>query len=64
LVSWFHCTFVIGDVESTAPLLKSNSEEQKQKLHPAMNSSAAAEGTQDRTDVNTVTNRKEELHDL
>ena len=55
----------IGDSESTVPLLKSNrivstNEEERQKPHPAENSSA--EGTQDRTD--TVTVQKEEMRDL
>lgn len=64
------CLAITGDAESTAPLLKSNrsilastSDEQKQSLqHPAKNSSTAAEGTQER--INTVTGRKDELHDL
>ena len=55
----------VGDSESTVPLLKSSrivstNEEQRQKPHPAENTSA--EGTQDRTD--TVTDQKEELRDL
>ena len=72
LISFNLFLAITGDAESTAPLLKSNRsmlvstiDEQKQSLqHPTKNSSTAAEGTQERTDINTVTGRKDELRDL